>query len=268
MNLFHIVVYLNINVPILNLLKLAKPLHEEVETKTVTMKFKFLPLIVALITATGLTTNAQKASAIIKAGLNLANVSVNKDGDVDDSKTLTSFHVGLTGDIALTSFLSFQPGILFTGKGAKTEVGNSSDATYYKAVSNPYYIEVPVNMVFKVPMSKEAKFFVGAGPYLGIGVAGKNKVEGKYLGVAFDSESDIDFSNDDPTTLNFEEGAGFGIMRRFDYGLNGIAGLEGKSILFSVNYGLGLAKLQSGTDNSADNANKHRVLSFTLGFKL
>jgi outer membrane protein with beta-barrel domain len=250
------------------LLKLAKPLHKEDETKTVTMKFKFIPLIVALIATTGFISNAQKSSAIIKAGLNLANVSVNKDGDVDDSKTLTSFHVGLTGDITLTSFLSFQPGILFTGKGAKTEVGNSSDATYYKATSNPYYIEIPVNLVFKAPMSKDAKFFVGAGPYLGIGVAGKNKVEGKYLGVVFENENDIDFSNDDPTTLNYEEGAGFGIMRRFDFGLNGTAGLEGKSMLFSVNYGLGLAKLQSGTDNSADNANKHRVLSFTIGLKL
>ena len=238
------------------------------ETKTVTMKFKFIPLVVVLIATTSFLGNAQKSTAIIKAGLNLANVSVNKNGDVDDSKTLTSFHVGLAGDIALTSFLSFQPGILFTGKGAKTEVGSSSDATYYKATSNPYYIEVPVNLVFKVPMTKDSKFFVGAGPYLGIGVAGKNKVEGKYLGVAFNSENSIKFSNDDPTTLNYEEGAGFGIMRRFDYGLNGTAGLEGKSMLFSVNYGLGLAKLQSGSDNSADNSNKHRVLSFTVGFKL
>lgn len=242
-------------------------MYNEGETKTVTMKFKHLSLIVIIIATTGFITNAQKSSAIIKAGLNLANVSVSQDGDVDDSRSLTSFHVGLTGDVALTSFLSFQPGILFTGKGAKTEVGNPSDANYYKASSNPYYIEVPVNIVLKAPLNKNAKFFVGAGPYMGIGIAGKNKVEGKYLGVTFESEKDIDFSNDDPTTLDYEEGAGFGIMKRFDYGLNGTAGLEGKSMLFSVNYGLGLAKLQSGSDNS-DNNNKHRVLSFTVGFKL
>jgi hypothetical protein len=35
-----------------------------------------------------------------------------------------------------------------------------------------------------------------------------------------------------------------------------------------VNYGLGLAKLQSGGNSSEDDRNKHRVLSFTVGFKL
>ena len=68
--------------------------------------------------------------------------------------------------------------------------------------------------------------------------------------------------------MNNEEGAGFGIMKRFDYGLNGTVGVEGKSTLFSVNYGLGLAKLQSGSNSSADNNNKHRVLSLTVGIKL
>ncbi len=78
----------------------------------------------------------------------------------------------------------------------------------------------------------------------------------------------ITFSDDDPTTLSDEEGAGFGIIKRFDYGLNGTAGIEGKSIVLGINYGLGLAKIQSGGNSSQDNNNKHRVLSFTLGFKL
>ncbi len=58
------------------------------------------------------------------------------------------------------------------------------------------------------------------------------------------------------------------MLKRFDYGLNGTAGIEGKSVVLGVNYGLGLAKLQSGSNSSQDNNNKHRVLSFTLGFKL
>ena len=75
------------------------------------------------------------------------------------------------------------------------------------------------------------------------------------------------WSDDDPT-LNYEEGAGFGIMKRFDYGLNGTAGIDLRKVVISVNYGLGLAKLQSGSDSSDDDNNKHRVLSFTIGFKL
>jgi Outer membrane protein beta-barrel domain len=205
-------------------------------------------------------------SQILKAGLNLANVSITNDGTVDEAKMLTSFQVGFSGNIKMAPFLFFQPGILFTGKGSKTQSGDVNSLTYYRATSNPYYVEIPVNFVFKTP--GPVKFFAGAGPYIAMGVAGRNKVDGKFLGTAFHSEESIEWSNDDPSTLDYEEGAGYGIMKRFDYGLNGMAGIETRSAVLSVNYGLGLAKLQSGSNSSADDKNKHRVLSFTVGIKL
>lgn len=215
-----------------------------------------------------LTTNAQKSSAILKGGVNLANVSITDNGRIDDAKTLTSFHVGIIGNISLADFIALQPGVLVTGKGSKTQNGDPSDETYFKATSNPIYIEIPFNVVLKAPIGADTKFFAGAGPYLGIGVAGKNKTEGKIFGTGFSSEKNIQWSDDDPTTLDYDEGAGFGIMKRFDYGLNGTAGIETRNILLSVNYGLGLAKLQSGSDSNDDDNNKHRVLSFSVGFKL
>jgi hypothetical protein len=229
-------------------------------------KLVMFSLVLSLSLTLGVV-NAQKSFAILKGGVNLANVSVNNDGDIDDAKTLTSFQAGIVGDLYVAPFLSIQPGLLFTGKGTKTQSGNEGDANWYRATSNPYYLEVPVNAVFKIPAG-DFKVFAGAGPYLGIGIAGKNKVRGAILGTTFSSEEKIEFSDDDPSTLNEEEGTGFGIMRRFDYGLNGLVGIETKSIVISANYGLGLAKLQSGTDSDDDNNNKHRVWSFTLGFKL
>lgn len=211
---------------------------------------------------------AQNSSAILRVGINLANVSITDDGHIDDAKMLTSFQAGILGDINLSSVVALQPGIMVTGKGSKTQDGDPSDANYFKATTNPIYIEIPFNLVFKGPIGNDFKFFAGAGPYLAIGIAGKNKTEGKFLGVAFNNEADIEWSDDDPSTLDYEEGAGFGIMKRFDYGLNGTAGFEGKKALVSVNYGLGLAKLQSGSNSSADDKNKHRVLSFTLGIRL
>jgi len=230
------------------------------------MKRKFLIFQIVFSLLFVVTCFSQKSSLFLKAGLNLANVSISDNGSVDDTKMLTGFQAGLMGDLPLTSFLSVQPGLFFTGKGTKSQAGDETDASYYKAKTNPYYIELPVNLVFKLPV-ENAKFFVGAGPYAAMGVAGKNKAEGRIFGVAFSSEKNIEWSNDDPTTSG-EEGAGFGIMRRFDYGLNGTIGIEGDHALFSVNYGFGLAKLQSGSDNYTDDANKHRVLSFTIGFKL
>lgn len=199
--------------------------------------------------------------------MNLANISITNDGDVDENRSLVSFHIGLSGDIKLTSLLYLQPGIFFTGKGSKTESGDPNGNTWFRATSNPYYVELPVNLVFKTP-GKELRFFAGAGPYLAAGLAGKNKVEGKFLGAAFNSENSIEWSNDDPSTLNYEEGAGYGIMKRFDYGANILAGIEFSNSVLSVNYGHGLAKLQSGGNSSADDKNKHRVISLTLGIKL
>ena len=215
-----------------------------------------------------LNTNAQKSSIILRGGLNLANVTITEGGRVDDAKTLTSFQAGFIGDFSLGQFVSLQPGLLVTGKGSKTQSGEPTDANYFKATTNPIYLEVPLNLVFKFGANDGPNFFAGAGPYIAIGIAGKNKTEGKFLGTSFSSEDDIVWSDDDPTTLNYEEGAGFGIMKRFDYGLNGTAGIDLKKAVISVNYGLGLAKLQSGSESSDDDNNKHRVLSFTIGFKL
>lgn len=212
-------------------------------------------------------TNVTVQAQFLKAGFNAANISITNDGDVDKAKVLGSFQVGISGDVKLAPGFYFQPGILFTGKGSKTQSGSPADANYYRATSNPYYVEVPLNLVFKTP-GKGIRFIAGAGPYLAVGVAGKNKVEGKFFGVSFNSEENIDWSNDDPSTLGYEEGSGYGILKRFDYGLNALAGIESGNLVVSAGYGLGLAKLQSGSNSSADDKNKHRVFSVTVGFKL
>src|SRR5215203_4581415 len=107
-----------------------------------------------------LVASAQNSSIILKGGLNSSNVSVSSNGDVEDAKSLTSFHVGLVGDLKLAEIIYFQPGILFTGKGSKTQNGLQSDANYYRATFNPYYIEIPANLVFKLPLGK-TKLFAG-----------------------------------------------------------------------------------------------------------
>ena len=234
------------------------------------MKLKLLGVL-CLLTVT-IVASAQKSKVYVKGGVNFANVTVSNDGNIDDTKNLTSFHVGLLADVPFNDYLALQPSLLFTGKGAKAQSGSTSDATYYRAKSNPLYVELPVNLIVKIPLSdatdpEDSKLFFGAGPYIAMGVGGKNKVEGKLAGVSFDDESSIDFSNDDPAT-GAEEGAGFGIMRRFDYGVNATAGFQFNKFIVSANYGIGLAKLQSGANNSENDNNKHRVLSFSVGFGL
>jgi hypothetical protein len=229
------------------------------------MKLKFFYLSASAIILMS-TANAQNAQ--IKAGVNLANVSTADDGTVDDANMLTSFQVGITGDVHVASILYLQPGVFFTGKGSKLEIGRPTENFYAKQTTNPFYIEVPVNFVIKLPFNDESHFFFGAGPYGAIGIAGKAKTDRKVLNFTSHTENSIEFSNDDPSTFGEEEGTGLGVLKRFDYGLNGVVGVEGKSLVLSAGYGLGLAKLQSGSNSSSDNNNKHRVLNFTVGFKL
>src|SRR5687768_10755130 len=112
------------------------------------MKIKFVSTsFFALLFATGA---FAQSSAQIRAGINLANVSVDDNGRVDDANQLTSFQIGIIGDLPLAgNVFSIQPGIVFTGKGSKIQNGESGQVGYYKQSSNPFYIEVPVNLLFK-----------------------------------------------------------------------------------------------------------------------
>ncbi len=204
----------------------------------------------------------------IKGGLNLSNISVTSDGRVDDAKTLTTFHIGLIGDLPLGDVLSFQTGLMLTGKGAKTEIYATSSTTdnYYKIKTNPLYLEIPANIVFKVPFGNESRLFFGAGPYAAIGVGGKTKGEQKFLGVTSTYEKDIQFNDDDPTTSG-QEDASVNKLRRFDYGANFLAGFEAGKAMIGVGYGLGLAKIGSSQSNNNDE-NKYRVWSISLGIQL
>ncbi len=218
------------------------------------MKKKSYAIILAAFCLLASASYAQKSAAILKGGVNFANISNNDEGGYDDNRMLTGFHAGIIADLNLTEFLAIQPGLLYTSKGIRFE-NDLQELTF-----NPRYIELPVNLVFKTPTG-QSKFFIGAGPYVAMGIGGKFKAEG-----LFEFSSDIQYSDDDPLTSD-EEGAGAFIVRRFDYGLNAIAGIEASNLVISAGYGLGLAKLQSGSNSSSDQNNKHRVFSLSLGFK-
>ena len=213
------------------------------------------------------TTDPVGGNFIIKGGLNLANISSAPNGRVNEANTLRSFEVGIGYDIPFSEGFSFQPGLMYTGKGAKTQFGKAGDAFYYTATSNPMYLEIPLNFVGKIPLTQTSSFYLGAGPYAAMGITGRNKVNSYTLGVPSYSSKDIVFSNDNPTTSQ-EENYGYGKIKRFDYGVNAVAGFEFTRFTLGANYGYGLVNINSGTDNSASDKGKNRVWSFTLGLKL
>lgn len=207
----------------------------------------------------------------IRGGYNLSNISTSNDGSVNDSKALSTFHAGATVDIPVASMLSIQTGLLLNGQGAKTnwylDNDNKSD-NYVRTKFNPLYLQIPANLVVKLPVSQSTNFIVGAGPYIQMGVGGKSKVESSFLGVTSSSSDNIKFNDDDPTTGE-QEGARYDRLKRFDAGLNGLVGFEVDRFMITANYGLGLTKINSTqTDNSDNDKNKFRTFSVGVGFRL
>lgn len=211
--------------------------------------------------------NANPGGMYLKGGVNFSNISVNSDGAVNNAHTLTTFNVGFIGDIPVADIFSIQTGLYLNAKGAKTEsyFGPSQSADYYKVKFNPLYLELPANFVLKFPVDKSSRFFAGAGPYVAMGIGGKVKGEQNIAGNVTTYEKNIQFNNDDPTTSG-QEDASVNKLRRFDYGVNFLAGVEVDRFLIGVNYGLGLAKIGSTQDNNNDK-NKYRIFSLDLGVR-
>ena len=230
---------------------------------------KKLFLVLALTTTVALATQAQ---VYVQGGLNLANITKTKDGQTEKNNILPSFNAGILGRVELVDMFSLESGVLLTGKGAKAETYFNS-GNYTKARFNPLYIEVPLNAVVKIPLDAKgangSNLFFHAGPYAAVGIAGKSTRETSTLGIISKSSSNIRFSNDDPFTPNQEEDAGYDRLKRFDFGLNFGGGVQFGKVILKANYGLGLTKINSTqSNNNADDKNKYRTLSFSVGIPL
>ena len=206
----------------------------------------------------------------VQGGVNLANITNSKSGETEKNNMLTTFNAGILGRGTLSSVFSLETGLLLDGRGAKanTYFTGSTDDNYVKSKFNPLYLEVPLNLVFKIPLEGNSNIFLNAGPYAAMGIAGKSKLETRIFGATTNSEENIKFSNDDPSTTQ-QEDAGYNKLKRFDYGVNVGGGVDLGKVLLKVNYGMGFVKINSTqTDNSSDDKNKFRTVSISLGVPL
>lgn len=208
------------------------------------------------------------AQVYVQGGFNLANITKDNNGNTEKNNILPTFNAGLMGRIGLSSMFDIESGVLLTGHGSKAETYFNGGNDYVKSKFHPLYIEVPLNAVVKLPISKTSNLFFSAGPYAAIGIGGKASRETKIGPLVSTSSSNISFSNDDPFTSE-QEDASYNKLKRFDFGLNFGAGLSFSHLIFKVNYGLGLTKINSTeSNNNANDKNKYRTVSFSVGIPL
>lgn len=152
----------------------------------------------------------------LKGGVNLTNLYVD---DVDDENVKVGYHIGIYHDAPITDFLSIQPEILFTSKGAEVQydgfLGGSGKYRY-----NLNYLEIPVLVKLKM-----AGFNVHAGPYAAFLVGANVKdvdSNGNVQGVTSldrDDFNQVDFGASLGVGFDF---LGGNIGARYDFGLNEI----------------------------------------------
>lgn len=210
---------------------------------------KFLLSLGAAVLLVG-ATNAQ-VSYGLKAGVNLGKFS-NVASSVEDYQTNNvSFHVTGYADMPVAPNFSVQPGISLQGKGNKFKYdGESLDGS---ESTNLMSIEIPVNAVYYIPVGYSGSVFLGAGPYVGFNISGKNKIKGSIGDFGTTGESDIKFTGDDKD------------MNLIDAGVNFLGGFKfNNGFLINAGYGLGLTDL---SPNDGGNSFSNRVLSFGVGFQ-
>ena len=175
----------------------------------------------------------------IKAGLNIANFNT----ESDEFESFTAYHIGIFTNIDVSDLFSFQPGALYSIKGAKTII-DGNEANY-----NLSYLEIPINLA-----SSFGKFNVFAGPYFAFGLEGN---------IIYETEREkIQFVYDEK---DLNAGVEHGISM-VDLGLNIGLGYEiNKNITLQGAYGIGLYNLNPKINGESPKLKStNEVLQFSI----
>ncbi|MFO7722767.1 MAG: porin family protein [Bacteroidales bacterium] len=199
---------------------------------------------------------AQGTSFGILGGVNFQNLNgKNYDGDKLENDLITGFHAGINLQIPLVPEFYFQPGLMFSTKGAQ------HDGTIAHTTTNLSYVELPLNLVYKGSLGS-GFVMLGFGPYVGYAVKGKVTTD---IGSVSD-ESDITFQNTvevgDPLTVPY--------YKAFDAGGNIFFGYETAGGLFALlNSQLGLIGINPEYKilNNDESVIKNTGFGFSLGYR-
>lgn len=165
-----------------------------------------------------------------KFGMNFSNMT-----KIDESKALPGFTLGVGMDYGFNENWSLQSGLMISSKGFKFKEGD------WKAKYRPIYLDIPILAAYKFNISDNTKFVINAGPYLAIGLGGKNKETDEEDIKLFDKDG-YDWKRFD---LGIQYGIGLELSDRYLINLTGqngfISPVDGgddpKNMTFSIGVG-------------------------------
>ncbi len=215
------------------------------------MKNLWITGICAFLLIGGFNTQAQTFR--VHAGLNLANMIVDTD---QETRLSSGLLVGMTGEFTISHYISLEAGLCRSPKGFKlvTIEEISGETRKDKYLFGPNYVDLFVN----AKGSYEAgniRIFCTAGPYIGIGIGGKEKTinytEGEKISTSFHD-------------LSWGQGEDNEIMR-YDFGISIGAGIEVREIQYRLFYQWGLPDVSPNIESWQ--VLKNRVMGISVGFR-
>ncbi len=224
------------------------------------MKINFRTVLTAACIMATIPTAAQ-ISIGVQGGATFSNPNIKPPAGLSyESNARTSYQGGLIFDIPLgEGGLRIMPELKYANKMhelSTTAAIIMPGALTYKGTSNISYIEVPVNLAYA--FGGDTKIIVGAGPYVGYGLSGKNEYT-----ITNGSGTQIGSASED-----IEFGSGSTEISRLDYGAHAMAAvLFQNGFMLKVNYGLGLANLYSASTNGASYKQNYLGASLVYFFK-
>lgn len=225
------------------------------------MNVRLYSILVAIVFSTTFAVaqdaEPSKTTLAILGGVNFQSIN-GKDfnGNKLESDLLTGFHVGLNVQVPIASEFYFQPGLMYSTKGAKS-VSDAVTSDYKLS-----YLELPLNFVYKAPVG--AGFvMLGFGPYVGYALNG----EATYTSGSVQLTNDIEFTNEvnigDPILTPYFKPLDFGGNIFFGYELAG-------GLFFQLNTQLGMVDINPD-DKRIPNGKtslKNTGFGISLGYRL
>ena len=205
------------------------------------MKNILLISIIAFFVYTNVT--AQKIKYGSKIGVNIANIS---GDETDDLSTRTSLHAGAIAEIIISDEFSFQPELLYSSQGAKSDRSEIlDDATFRYSYVKLEYINVPLMAKFYVVEGLSLQ----AGPQVGFLITADREFEKTVNGETETGAEDI-----------------IDKIKGIDFGLNfGLGYQLASGIFLDARYNLGLSYIND-FEGADELKNQNQVIQVSVGY--
>ncbi|WP_297090213.1 porin family protein [uncultured Draconibacterium sp.] len=193
----------------------------------------------------------------LKGGYTLSDLLLKEDGESvsDEFGMKSGFHFGPTLEWEISEGAGFETALLLTTKGIKMDETETYEGISYSsnAKVNLYYLDIPLMGKLYADVGN-ARIYGMLGPYVGIGLSGKTKVEEKGGSETYDEEWDIEWGSGDEDDL-----------KRLGFGMAVGGGVEINSLIFEFSSHFGLNNISPQSDY--DMVARNRTFMFSVGYK-